>query len=410
MVFSKSITMLSIIQKGKWLLGGNLLFAFSQWLLLIGMAKLANNTMVGEYSLALAIVSPVFMLTNLQLRPIVVAEYNLKDSFDYKNFFTLRLYTVIIGIIISCFSSLFTSSSIYLTVFLLALIKAEEAISDIIYAYYNAQAKTKLISLSLTIKSTALIIVFFILLYFLKSLAFSLIGIILVYLLVLIFIDFKNINFNKTYFHLDLSDSYQIILTALPLGLSVMLVALQSNLPRFFLEKFYNLEMVGIFSVFYYFVIVGGIIINSVCQFLSPQFSIYYKKNNKRQLFKLAIEAWLIGLILGFLGLAIVYFMGDVIVNLVYGKVYLNYLNTLNIIMFAGIFTYLSVVNGYLMTSLELIKIQLPLFVLLTLVTLILSYFLIIPKGLDGAAWVCVISSALQFIFSTLILYFKKIR
>ena len=57
------------------------------------------------------------------------------------------------------------------------------------------------------------------------------------------------------------------------------------------------------------------------------------------------------------------------------------------------------------MTSLGLIRIQLPLFIVLTITTLLLSWVIIHPYGLVGAAWICVASSALQFILSSIILY-----
>lgn len=402
--------MLSLLNKAKFLLGGNIFFAFSQWLILICISHFSDSKIVGEYTYALALVVPVFMLTNLQLRPLVVANYNLKNNFSYENYFSLRFYSIYFAIIFSVILSFFSSSNVLLTVFLVAIIKALEAISDIIYAYYNAQSKTKLISFSLSLKSLFLIIVFSSVLYFTKSLALSLLSIILIYLIVLLLIDFRNIGFNKSFFYLNLKETKEIVIIALPLGMSVMLVALQSNIPRFFLEKNYSLEAVGVFSVFYYFVIVGGIVINSVCQFLSPKFSIYFKENDYKKLIGIAIQAWIVAFVLGLMGLMVSFFLGEFFVKIIYGVEYLPYIDILNIVMLAGLFTYLSVVNGYIMTSIGLLKIQFPLFIMLTLFTLISSWILIIPDGLIGAAWVCVLSAALQFILSTLILYVKMVR
>ncbi|WP_228142018.1 polysaccharide biosynthesis C-terminal domain-containing protein [Acinetobacter baumannii] len=113
---------------------------------------------------------------------------------------------------------------------------------------------------------------------------------------------------------------------------------------------------------------------------------------------------------LGISGLIVSITLGDFFVNILYGSHYLVWIDILNIIMFAGLFTYLSVVNGYLMTSLGLIKIQLPLFLFLTIFTLVLCWTLIPAYGLLGAAWATVASSAAQFILSTLILYMNMVR
>lgn len=402
--------MLSLLNKAKFLLSGNILFAFSQWLILIFISHFSDNQAVGAYTYALALVTPVFMLTNLQLRPIVVAEFNLNSNFNYKSYFALRFYSIFLAILASFLLSFLSTSNVWKVVLLLGCIKALEAISDIIYAYYNAQGKTKLISLSLTVKSLSLILIFGSLLYFYNLLNIGLIGIILIYVLTLLVVDFRNIGLNKKYFYLNIVDFKNVIILALPLGISVMLVALQSNIPRFFLEKFFNLETVGVFSVFYYFIIVGGIVINSICQFISPKFSILFKENKMHELNKLTIQAWGMAAFLGVSGLIVSITLGDFFVNILYGSHYLFWIDILNIIMFAGLFTYLSVVNGYLMTSLGLIKIQLPLFLFLTIFTLVLCWTLIPAYGLLGAAWATVASSAAQFILSTLILYMNIVR
>ncbi|WP_227062370.1 polysaccharide biosynthesis C-terminal domain-containing protein [Acinetobacter pittii] len=402
--------MLSLLNKAKFLLSGNILFAFSQWLILIFISHFSDNQAVGAYTYALALVTPVFMLTNLQLRPIVVAEFNLNSNFNYKSYFALRFYSIFLAILVSFLLTFLSSSNVWKVVLLLGCIKALEAISDIIYAYYNAQGKTKLISLSLTVKSLSLILIFGSLLYFYNLLNFGLIGIILIYVLTLLLIDFRNIGLNKKYFYLNIVDFKNIIILALPLGISVMLVALQSNIPRFFLEKFFNLESVGVFSVFYYFIIVGGIVINSICQFISPKFSILFKENKMHELNKLTMQAWGMATFLGISGLIVSLTLGEFFVDILYGSHYLVWIDILNIIMFAGLFTYLSVVNGYLMTSLGLIKIQLPLFLFLTIFTLVLCWVLIPAYGLLGAAWATVASSAAQFILSTLILYMNMVR
>ncbi|MDC4566786.1 hypothetical protein NQ790_15320, partial [Acinetobacter baumannii] len=170
--------MLSLLNKAKFLLSGNILFAFSQWLILIFISHFSDNEAVGAYTYALALVTPVFMLTNLQLRPIVVAEFNLNSNFNYKSYFSLRFYSIFLAILVSFLLSFLSTSNVWKVVLLLGCIKALEAISDIIYAYYNAQGKTKLIGLSLTVKSLSLILIFGSLLYFYNLLNFGLIGII----------------------------------------------------------------------------------------------------------------------------------------------------------------------------------------------------------------------------------------
>ena len=49
---------------------GNIVYAVSQWAIVVLMAKFGDVEMVGKYSLVLAITAPLFMLTHFQLRAV----------------------------------------------------------------------------------------------------------------------------------------------------------------------------------------------------------------------------------------------------------------------------------------------------------------------------------------------------
>lgn len=401
--------MLSLLNRAKWLLGGNIIFAFSQWLMLIFFSRMSDPTQLGYYSYALAVTAPIFLLSNLQLRPLLVADLNTSKSFSFSQYFSLRIITIVLAIVVSLFfiSGNTTFSIVVLT--LVVLIKASEAFSDIIYAYYNASKKTTFISKSLTIKSLLVIISSFLVLYFTNNIIYSLIATLCGYILVLIFLDFrKNLDYIKNIKILD-RDFKAIVFSGLPLGIAVMLVSLQTNIPRYFLEYYSSIEFVGIYTIFYYFLVIGGIIINSVCQYLSPYFSEYYQTLNTNKLKAIIIQAFFISLILGLIGLLISLPLHKFIIQTIYGDSYVEYSYLLPYIMLAAVFSYLSVVSGYLLTSLKMLKIQMPVFILLAFLTLLYSYVLIPSYGLLGAAYTTILSAATQFLVTSIIVL-KRIR
>jgi O-antigen/teichoic acid export membrane protein len=399
--------MLAIIQKAKWLLGGNIIFAFSQWLMLTLIAKICTSQELGEYSYAMSIVAPVFILTNLQLRPIFVADYNSDKHYDFGSFFSLRFYSNVFGFIVVMLWGIFTRIDSISIIAFVAFTKCLEGISDIIYSWYNALNKTQLITRSLTAKAIISVILLGAILGFSKTLIYGLIGLFIAYLAVMLFIDFKAINVKKQWLIWQPQVAKQIIIYALPLGFTVMLVSLQTNLPRYFIEKYDSIESVGVFTVFYYFVVIGGIAINSVCQYLSPHYAQSWHEASKRHFFKIFNMSYLIAGSFGLISFVITYFWGGELLNLVYGDKFNHELATLNIIILSGIFTYLSVVNGYMMTSLKILKVQVPMFLGLIAITFV-SCFLLIPKyHLIGAAWVGLISSISQFLVGLSILLNK---
>ena len=59
---------LSLRSNFAWVLAGNLVYAACQWGMIVALAKLGSSYMVGQFSLGLAIATPVLMFTNLHLR------------------------------------------------------------------------------------------------------------------------------------------------------------------------------------------------------------------------------------------------------------------------------------------------------------------------------------------------------
>lgn len=401
--------MWSLLNKAKWLLSGNILFAFSQWLMLIMFSHFSSPTQLGYYSYALAITAPIFMLSNLQLRPLVVADLNLEKKFGFSEYLSLRLLTTLFAIIISLFFIDWSNNLALSIVLVVVLIKSSEAVSDIMYAYYNANKKTKFISKSLTIKSVLVTVSSFCILYMMHNIVYALIAMLIGYLLILVFLDIrKNIEHLKevNVFNRNLN---KIVQAGLPLGIAVMLVSLQTNIPRYFLEHCSSVELVGVYTILYYFIVIGGVVINSVCQYLSPYFSEFYRDLKIDDLKKTIRNTFFIAFILGGLGLFLSFFLNEFIIKILYGNSYIMYAYLLPYIMVAGIFTYLSVVNGYLLTSLKLLKIQMPIFLILVCLTVIYSYFLIPMYGLIGAVYTTILSAISQFLISSFIIH-KKIQ
>ncbi|MEQ1128581.1 oligosaccharide flippase family protein [Acinetobacter johnsonii] len=399
--------MWSLLNKAKWLLSGNILFAFSQWLMLIMFSHFSSPMQLGYYSYALALTAPIFMLSNLQLRPLVVADLNLERKFSFSEYFSLRLLTILFAIIVSLFFIDWKNNLALSIVLVVVLIKASESVSDIIYAYYNANKKTKFISRSLTFKSVLVILLSFCVLYLTHNIVYSLIATLIGYLFILGLLDIRqNINHLREINFFD-KKLKKIVQIGLPLGVAVMLVSLQTNIPRYFLEHYSNVELVGVYTILYYFIVIGGIVINSVCQYLSPSFSEFYRDLKIDDLKKIIKNAFFIALSLGVAGLVISLFLSDFIIKIIYGNDYVIYAYLLPYLMIAGIFTYLSVVNGYLLTSLKLLKIQMPIFLILVCLTVIYSYLLIPVYGLTGAVYTTILSAVSQFLISSFIIYIK---
>lgn len=393
---------LLLLKKAKWLVGGNFVFAFSQWVILIFFARMTNQENLGQYALALAIVTPIFAVGNLQLRPLYILDVNSEQKYTYTHFYYLRLICSFIALACCLVLGLFFNVSI-LVLLLVGLLKFFESYSDIIYAYYNAHDQTQLISQSLFLKGTLSVLVVAVGLY-LFDFYTALILFLMVYLVVWLFID--NLYIQKTQEIKKMSLDLGMMKSAIPMGISLGIVTLQSNIPRLFLDQYASIEAVGIFTVLSYFIIVGSIFINSICQYLSPRLT--HAWNHNRTYFKKLLSmALLIAGGLGLIAIFLSYFMGEFVLNLVYGAEYVAYTDAFVLTMVAGFILYLATVLGYTLTAIGFIKQQVYLFSIVLIFSVLVSYLCIPEYGVVGGIYTLMVSYLVQCVLSLLVVLFR---
>ena len=393
---------LLLLKKAKWLVGGNFVFAFSQWVILIFFARMTNQENLGQYALALAIVTPIFAVGNLQLRPLYILDVNSEQKYTYTHFYYLRLICSFIALACCLVLGLFFNVSI-LVLLLVGLLKFFESYSDIIYAYYNAHDQTQLISKSLFLKGALSVLAVALGLY-LFDFYTALILFLFVYIVVWLFID--NLYIQKTKEIKKMSLDLGIMKSAIPMGISLGIVTLQSNIPRLFLDQYASIEAVGIFTVLSYFIIVGSIFINSICQYLSPRLT--HAWNHNRAYFKKLLSmALLVAGGLGLIAIFLSYFMGEFVLNLVYGAEYVAYTDAFVLTMVAGFILYLATVLGYTLTAIGFIKQQVYLFSIVLIFSVLVSYLCIPEYGIIGGIYTLMVSYLVQCVLSLLVVLFR---
>ena len=393
---------LLLLKKAKWLVGGNFVFAFSQWVILIFFFLLTNQENLGQYAFALAIVTLIFAVGYLQLLPLYILDVNSEQKYTYTHFYYLRLICSFIALACCLVLGLFFNVSI-LVLLLVGLLKFFESYSDIIYAYYNAHDQTQLISKSLFLKGTLSVLAVAVGLY-LFDFYTALILFLFVYLIVWLFID--NVYIQKTQEIKKMSLDLGIMKSAIPMGISLGIVTLQSNIPRLFLDQYASIEAVGIFTVLSYFIIVGSIFINSICQYLSPRLT--HAWNHNRAYFKKLLSmALLIAGGLGLIAIFLSYFMGEFVLNLVYGAEYVAYTDAFVLTMVAGFILYLATVLGYTLTAIGFIKQQVYLFSIVLIFSVLVSYLCIPEYGIIGGIYTLMVSYLVQCVLSLLVVLFR---
>ena len=95
------------------------------------LAKLGSPSIVGQFTLGLAVAAPVFMFTNLQLRAVQATDVSAEHGFA--NYFTLRLLATLLGltVIVAVLPFAGASSTVRFVILLVSVSKCVECMSDV---------------------------------------------------------------------------------------------------------------------------------------------------------------------------------------------------------------------------------------------------------------------------------------
>src|SRR6266404_3988717 len=130
------------------MLVGNAIYAGGQFATLMLLAKMVRPELVGQYALGLAIVYPVMMLTNMQLRAVMTS--GARQQTHFGDYLSLRLTTSLALVIIFAITQVLGyRGDLTAVVLMVGVAYGIETISDVYYARLQLHDKMAEISKSL---------------------------------------------------------------------------------------------------------------------------------------------------------------------------------------------------------------------------------------------------------------------
>jgi O-antigen/teichoic acid export membrane protein len=235
-----------------WTVGSNVLFAGCQWLMLMVIAKLCPPTAVGQFTVAMAVTSPVFQFSTLQLRPILATD--VRRQYAFGEYLTLRIYmtaAACITVALICAVSTYSTATKW-AIALAAVSKAFDSISDIFHARLQQEERMDRMAIGLIARGVISLVVLATILFATGNAAWSVGGLALGSAAVALGFDSNN---GKMGFDAlrrsrwfrgwsfvpesgDVRRLLQLSRTALPLGVVLLLATLIGNVPRLFIAHY----------------------------------------------------------------------------------------------------------------------------------------------------------------------------
>jgi O-antigen/teichoic acid export membrane protein len=396
-----------------WMLVGNVLYGLSQWAQLVVLAKLGTIEMVGQFALALAICLPVLMFSSLSLRSLQVTDYS--RSHRFLEYAALRFVTVFASLAFIIAVEVITKNpaSVVITTALISAAKAVEYMSDILYGALQQQENMSGIAISMTLRAIVSVGSLSLGVYLTHSLAWGAACMLASSALVLMAYDMPkalsvgSIRLSalkrefRTYCHEVITQDgrkrvQKLALAGLPMGFVLMLVSLNLNIPRYFIQQHLGTHELAIFSAIATLLTAGSVVTNAVGQAAAPRLAKSFANRDRRGFGVLLAALVAASLGLGALGFTVAALFGKQAMALLYRPEYTTRQDVLLWLMGASGFFYLGSTLGYAVTAVRCFTPQLPLFAAAAVTTAVGCVVLVPSHGLQGVAIAILISAVVQ--------------
>jgi O-antigen/teichoic acid export membrane protein len=411
---------LTLRRNFSWTFAGNMLYSACQWGMLAVIAKFGSPEMVGQFTLGLAFTAPLFMFSNLQLRAIQSTD--TKQEYKFRDYLGLRLIatglTILITLGITWKSGYRWDTT--LVVIGLSLSKAVDSISDVFSGLIQQHERMDLIAISSMMRGLISLLFLAIGVYLTHSVFWGTLGLSVASAIVLVGYDIPRgaLMFRDATSRLKPESNpenwdplkpdwhwgklKQLLWLSLPLGFTMMLISLNTNIPRYFINQHLGERELGLFAAISYSMVAANMLVGALGQSATPRLAKYYAAGNHHAFGALLFKLVSIGLIIGIVGILVVKIGGKEILTILYRPEYAQpqYLEIFLLLMVSTAISNVSSFLGYGMTAIRYFSVQLPLLILVTGISALSCYWLIPNMGLRGAAIALLIGAIVQTIFS----------
>ena len=282
---------------------------------------------------------------------------------------------------------------------LICLFRMIEAISDAVYGVLQYKGYLYKSGISLSLKGIIGLIGFTLVDYFTKSITLALVSLIILNLAFFYFYDYKNV---KEYLNgkVSFNNILLILKETLPIFIYSFLAMYVANICKYMLDYFDTEEAQNIFGIIFMPSTVIGLCSAYIVVPIITSLNDLLKSKKYKEFNKLVSKMMIILVGVGVVAIIAAYVLGIPVLNVLYGMDLSNYKNLLLLVLVGATFYTLANVYSQVLVLLNVHKMQTLIYVVMSIVSTLICYFLISSYKLSGSVYSYVI-----FMFILLILY-----
>ncbi len=399
----------SLLSNIYWATLGSVLYALSQWAMITLLARSSNPATLGIYSLALAITGPVFIFFNMQLRTFLSTD--VERSYERTTYVLVRSVSTVLAVVVIvslCLVSSYTSF-LYWIIAAVTFSKSIEALSDLCYGEFQLNQRLDLVARSQILRAILSLLLFAVVLIQTQDLLASLCASALAWLIILITHDVKTVFFDlpvaakKTDQRKAIITSYwnqsrKLAWKCLPAAPAGLFVALETNVPRYFLAEAHDLNQLGLYSALAQIGVAMQFLGVSVFHALVPKLALHASAGDNKGVSRLVLTSVLAGSTAGALAILATYLFGDHLVSFIYGTEYTGHPTAFVLLIAATALSFVWLPLAANVQAAQNLWTRLWLHLGSLLVICFSAYVLTPPHGIEGAAVAMLCGSVTQIL------------
>jgi O-antigen/teichoic acid export membrane protein len=399
-----------------WMFVGNAVYAGGQFAALMLLAKLVRPEMVGQYALGLAVVYPVMLFTNLQLRAVMTSDSRQQVGFGY--YLGLRLLTTSLALMVVFATTQILAYDRQLTavVLMVGVAYGVETISDVFHSRLQLHDRMAEISKSLIARALLSVVGLALATYVSRNVLWGVAGVALARATILfgydtsertqgLAVDSKWFSQRETLTpQFDLAVQRKLLWVSFPLGIVMLLGCLNSSIPNFFIKSALGERDVGIFAAIGFVVSIGNMAVVSLGQSAFTRLARSYAAGKIVAFGSLLGKLLAFGAVIGACGMIISKLAGREILTMLFRPEYAERADLLPWMMAAGGVLFMAQFLGFGLTAANFYKSQVVLNIAANLSLLLACYWLVARRGLLGAIFAMLIAAIVQLAGSIVVL------
>lgn len=400
----------------RWSLIGNITNALLQWASLVVLGRIGSPEELGTLTLAIGVVTPIFMVLNLRLQTLQATD--AEHHFDFSLLWGVRLTTSALALlVVGVAAAAYPDPRLGLVVLGLTAGAAAESYSNLLHGVLQRQERHDAVGRSLCIRGGAYLLGLIVPYYFTHDLRWAAFGSGLLRFLAVGY-DIGAIALapdtlsqeSRVVVHglwkprLGKKETLTLVRVAGPAGLALCIAGVINFLPRYFLEGFASRASVGIFSAGWQLVMAGSIVVGSVSQTVMPRFARRLAYGDTEGARRLIWRLYALVFSLATAGTLLALGIGDWILRFLFGPGFEAAYASLVILALGSGFKFASAVAHTALVAMRQTRVELWATAIAFVICLGACWALIPLFGVEGASIAIGIASGTNFLVVTTIL------